>query len=215
MSMNTITQHTDSQYYFYLGDTPIRAYSCYTIHSIHQLHFDPYVTTRSLRLNCPQAYPWTWYVHRNRAVVVHKTDIENYENQHALPSTSTMTNPPLNPADRRYVILSNGSRDQGKFGKEVVVLQRVSMNQIDGILEQELHSRYSGLTHNEISKNLRFTKYRKGEEGEICVVCQTEFEKNQRLAVLKCKHYYHRNCIRRWLLHKNICPLCKSQVVSV
>ncbi|GKA21074.1 hypothetical protein Tco_0701063 [Tanacetum coccineum] len=74
-----------------------------------------------------------------------------------------MMNHQLKPADKRYVILSNGSRHPGKIDKEVVVLQWVDMNQISGIL-QEVYPRYSGLTQNEISRNLRFTKDHKGEE---------------------------------------------------
>nr|XP_010916041.1 probable E3 ubiquitin-protein ligase ZFP1 [Elaeis guineensis] len=43
-----------------------------------------------------------------------------------------------------------------------------------------------------------------------CIVCQIEYEENERIETLDCGHSYHADCIKRWLAVKNICPICKA-----
>ncbi|KAL3530411.1 hypothetical protein ACH5RR_009733 [Cinchona calisaya] len=73
-----------------------------------------------------------------------------------------------------------------------------------------------------ISKHLKTRKYQKlanqddGDEDddEICVVCQSEFENEETLGILGCGHQYHVDCIKRWLQHKNVCPICKRTAIQ-
>ncbi|KAJ0501227.1 putative transcription factor C2H2 family [Helianthus annuus] len=67
-----------------------------------------------------------------------------------------------------------------------------------------------------VIKNLKMSKYSgSGEEGELCVICQDEFKRKEMLAVLECKHRYHPECIKEWLIRMNVCPVCKSQGLKV
>ncbi|MFS7890316.1 putative transcription factor C2H2 family [Helianthus anomalus] len=78
--------------------------------------------------------------------------------------------------------------------------------------------RYSGggVSKNAVIKNLKMSKYSgSGEEGELCVICQDEFKRKEMLAVLECKHRYHPECIKEWLIRMNVCPVCKSQGLKV
>ncbi|KAM0004980.1 putative chromatin regulator PHD family [Helianthus debilis subsp. tardiflorus] len=69
---------------------------------------------------------------------------------------------------------------------------------------------------NQVIKNLKVLKYSgSGEEGELCVICQDEFKREEMLAVLECKHRYHPGCIKEWLIRMNVCPVCKSQGLEV
>jgi len=48
-----------------------------------------------------------------------------------------------------------------------------------------------------------------------CVVCQEDFEPQQLLTQLPCKHAFCTPCISRWLLEcKNECPLCASPITE-
>lgn len=49
---------------------------------------------------------------------------------------------------------------------------------------------------------------------EICVVCQAEYEDEEMLGALGCGHEYHVDCIRRWLLQRNFCPVCKRKAIQ-
>ncbi|KAL2456421.1 Uncharacterized protein Adt_46802 [Abeliophyllum distichum] len=53
------------------------------------------------------------------------------------------------------------------------------------------------------------------EEPEICVVCQGEYEENERVGILRCGHEYHVDCITTWLLQKNVCPICKAEALPM
>ncbi|KAI3708348.1 hypothetical protein L2E82_37516 [Cichorium intybus] len=72
-----------------------------------------------------------------------------------------------------------------------------------------------GLTVNFISKNLKtktFVSSRSShvdDEHKFCVICQVEFENEEKIGVLKCCHEYHEECIKKWLIRRNRCPICK------
>ncbi|AAZ13111.1 hypothetical protein, conserved [Trypanosoma brucei brucei TREU927] len=51
-----------------------------------------------------------------------------------------------------------------------------------------------------------------------CVVCQCEWSDNAETApavveLNRCKHVFHRTCIREWLLKNKKCPVCTQEVV--
>jgi hypothetical protein len=39
---------------------------------------------------------------------------------------------------------------------------------------------------------------------------QEEFKNEDDIGSLDCGHDYHIDCIKQWLTHKNICPICKT-----
>jgi len=45
-----------------------------------------------------------------------------------------------------------------------------------------------------------------------CPVCLCEFTKGEKLKSLPCVHFYHRECIDRWLMVGHACPVCKLVV---
>jgi len=45
-----------------------------------------------------------------------------------------------------------------------------------------------------------------------CPVCLCEFEKGEKLKSLPCVHFYHKECIDRWLMVGHACPVCKAIV---
>lgn len=46
-----------------------------------------------------------------------------------------------------------------------------------------------------------------------CVICLENFQAEEKLLELPCKHLYHEECIRKWLIErKKICPICKRDV---
>lgn len=47
-----------------------------------------------------------------------------------------------------------------------------------------------------------------------CIICLGDFEENDNLCTLKyCEHTYHKDCIKRWIYEKPICPLCQIVVI--
>jgi len=46
-----------------------------------------------------------------------------------------------------------------------------------------------------------------------CTICLENFNENEKLYELSCKHYYHKDCIDDWLSKKNTCPLCRLNLI--
>ncbi|KAK9278501.1 hypothetical protein L1049_028067 [Liquidambar formosana] len=81
----------------------------------------------------------------------------------------------------------------------------------------------TGLREDEIGRCLRKIKLSildnmpshlpRGMETK-CSICQEEYEENDEMGKLNCGHTYHLHCIKHWLVQKNTCPVCKSEVAA-
>ncbi|XP_015876127.2 RING-H2 finger protein ATL77-like [Ziziphus jujuba] len=53
-------------------------------------------------------------------------------------------------------------------------------------------------------------------DGECCGVCLEEFSAGVDLIrLIPCSHYYHPDCMAKWLYEHDSCPLCRRQVCSL
>lgn len=45
---------------------------------------------------------------------------------------------------------------------------------------------------------------------DLCAICTDEFKEKEMVRVMPCNdsHNFHQDCIDRWLVHKDACPLC-------
>ena len=54
------------------------------------------------------------------------------------------------------------------------------------------------------------------EDGYTCVICMTEFVKDDEVGVLThCGHFFHEECLEEWLKIKKSCPICKSHCLPM
>ncbi|XP_072967915.1 probable E3 ubiquitin-protein ligase ZFP1 isoform X1 [Typha angustifolia] len=94
-------------------------------------------------------------------------------------------------------------------------------------LEEQIGDVNTGLTEESILKNLKTSLYVTGAvssssdwlaefapEDEACVICQVEYKEKETIGTLDCGHKYHADCIKQWLLLKNLCPICKISALS-
>eukprot|EP00262_Sarcandra_glabra_P017057 TRINITY_DN5726_c2_g2_i1.p1 TRINITY_DN5726_c2_g2~~TRINITY_DN5726_c2_g2_i1.p1 ORF type:complete len:237 (-),score=42.40 TRINITY_DN5726_c2_g2_i1:209-919(-) len=51
-----------------------------------------------------------------------------------------------------------------------------------------------------------------GDKDEECLICLMEYEEDDILMTLPCKHNYHSDCVTKWLQIKKICPVCYEEV---
>ncbi|KAF8034615.1 hypothetical protein BT93_C0809 [Corymbia citriodora subsp. variegata] len=49
------------------------------------------------------------------------------------------------------------------------------------------------------------------KEAASCIICQDAYEHQDQIGTLNCGHEYHADCLKKWLLVKNVCPVCKSE----
>ncbi|KAL2520928.1 RING/U-box superfamily protein [Forsythia ovata] len=82
-------------------------------------------------------------------------------------------------------------------------------------LEERIGNVCTGLNEESILRRLKQRKYvdvrTQGQvESEPCCICQEEYKDEDDLGKLECGHDFHKECIKQWLMHKNICPICKT-----
>ncbi|XP_019052944.1 PREDICTED: E3 ubiquitin-protein ligase At1g63170-like isoform X2 [Nelumbo nucifera] len=49
-------------------------------------------------------------------------------------------------------------------------------------------------------------------EDAVCCICLARYANNDELRELPCSHFFHRECVDKWLKINALCPLCKSDV---
>ncbi|KAG8502537.1 hypothetical protein CXB51_001126 [Gossypium anomalum] len=52
------------------------------------------------------------------------------------------------------------------------------------------------------------------QEPDFCTICQEDYKNQEKIGTLDCGHEYHASCLRKWLLVKNVCPICKSEALA-
>ncbi|XVF39898.1 hypothetical protein PTKIN_Ptkin01aG0069900 [Pterospermum kingtungense] len=81
-------------------------------------------------------------------------------------------------------------------------------------LEERIGNVSTGLSEETISNRLKRRKYSNSPEtpleAEPCCICQEEYNDGEDLGTLECGHDFHTDCIKKWLMHKNLCPICKT-----
>ncbi|KAE8711736.1 cell wall protein AWA1-like isoform X3 [Hibiscus syriacus] len=73
----------------------------------------------------------------------------------------------------------------------------------------------TGLNEETILKLMKQHKYSSittefTQESEPCCICQEEYVDGEDTGTLDCGHDFHTNCIKQWLMLKNLCPVCKT-----
>jgi len=54
-----------------------------------------------------------------------------------------------------------------------------------------------------------------GSTGTYCTICLCEYEDQEELRVLHCKHAFHKQCIDQWISkYVNNCPVCRGDGVK-
>lgn len=52
----------------------------------------------------------------------------------------------------------------------------------------------------------------KQEEEELCSICYYNLKEGEEIHRLPCKHIFHCECIKEWLMKERVCPMCKQEI---
>ncbi|PHU20779.1 hypothetical protein BC332_11930 [Capsicum chinense] len=82
-------------------------------------------------------------------------------------------------------------------------------------LEERIGNVCTGLTEEIILNRLKQRKHvsiRTDEPTDVepCCICQEEYKDGEDLGKLDCGHDFHTDCVKQWLMQKNLCPICKT-----
>jgi Ring finger domain len=48
----------------------------------------------------------------------------------------------------------------------------------------------------------------------FCPICHTEIEEGDRVGDLPCNHIMHIECLKTWIVRRNVCPLCMAEDIA-
>ncbi|CAJ2657395.1 unnamed protein product [Trifolium pratense] len=51
--------------------------------------------------------------------------------------------------------------------------------------------------------------------NQTCVICQEDYADGERIGRIRCMHTYHLDCIKQWLMQKNVCPICQHTALEI
>jgi len=64
-----------------------------------------------------------------------------------------------------------------------------------------------------IIKNIKIKEYTLNEnKNDRCSICLEDYSIGDILNELICNHFYHKNCINKWIKSNNNCPICRSSI---
>ena len=82
-------------------------------------------------------------------------------------------------------------------------------------LEERIGDVSTGLSEDVIMKSMKQQIYmsvmaESSTDLEPCCICQEDYTEGENVGSLDCGHEFHSNCIKQWLMQKNLCPICKT-----
>ncbi|PON70483.1 43kDa postsynaptic protein [Parasponia andersonii] len=82
-------------------------------------------------------------------------------------------------------------------------------------LEERIGDVSTGLSEETILKLMKQRKYEPiavetAPDSEPCCICQEEYADGDDVGALDCGHDFHTDCVKQWLMQKNLCPICKT-----
>ena len=87
---------------------------------------------------------------------------------------------------------------------------------IDNMSYEELYSTFGGPTQTPTSPerlaSLPVRCYAASDPKADCSICMESFKPREEMRTLPCLHFFHKNCIDRWLKQSKQCPICKHEV---
>jgi len=84
---------------------------------------------------------------------------------------------------------------------------------INDVIEQSINSSIDNATRRDSNRviDVNITKYDKND-SDFCSICRNDFESDNSVVVLPCKHIFHPDCIKEWGRYKPKCPICRSDI---
>ncbi|VFQ68371.1 unnamed protein product [Cuscuta campestris] len=87
-------------------------------------------------------------------------------------------------------------------------------------LEERIGNVSTGLNEETIFRSMKRQKYVSlfgqglSPNLEPCCICQEAYATADDIGTLQCGHQFHTNCIKQWLILKNLCPICKTTALK-
>ena len=48
--------------------------------------------------------------------------------------------------------------------------------------------------------------------GNICCICTDDLTEDSTVGALECRHYFHSECLQKWVVMSQTCPVCRASL---
>ncbi|KAK7331059.1 hypothetical protein VNO77_25270 [Canavalia gladiata] len=170
----------------------------------------------------------------NLAAVANNSGTENQPGSIMMPVTQVSSNSipgVLTPERRRRISAQVRSiMDQLRSGRTLVFEELMVLDyslvlrsfEPQTIIQRSIQNNRrvkEGLSIEEIMllirrENFKFPVEEPPENKEACCICQEDYAEGEEIGRLDCVHRFHLECIKHWLVRKNVCPICKRKALA-
>ncbi|XP_022753306.1 probable E3 ubiquitin-protein ligase ZFP1 [Durio zibethinus] len=99
--------------------------------------------------------------------------------------------------------------------EELLALGERIGNVNTGLSDEIIISKLKTRTYSTFATNINLEEAAPiDQEPDSCIICQEDYKNQEKIGTLDCGHEYHAGCLRKWLLVKNVCPICKSEALA-
>jgi len=63
-----------------------------------------------------------------------------------------------------------------------------------------------------VNETINKLKFKKNKTICKCIICLENIDKKTQVYKLKCKHNFHKTCLKNWLKQKLECPVCRKEI---
>ncbi|CAD2083693.1 RING zinc finger protein, putative [Plasmodium vinckei brucechwatti] len=90
-------------------------------------------------------------------------------------------------------------------------------NNLDDIYNQDDHTKS---TNEDVppdnNENISKIDKQSNENEDMCSICMMDYMGNDNIMIMPCdkRHFFHSNCLSKWLNKSQVCPICRTNIVS-
>jgi hypothetical protein len=123
----------------------------------------------------------------------------------------------INHSDSNY----NDSENYENESSDDYSFEEMSVDEIienlfmkENYIKNDKHYKRSLVISNLEEFKYKYCKKHMNRNEKECAICFEEFNDFDRVKLFSCKqHIFHKECIMKWLLNKDYCPLCKKTII--
>ena len=134
------------------------------------------------------------------------TDVNLQNNlsiSHTGNSVNFTINNPINNGEELLQLFQNNL--------ENIIDRDYISQQIDEAIEKNEKKK---LNQDQIDKFICEKYGNKKRNENVCSICYNKYEEKDLIRILKCNHFFHKECVDDWLLNYNSnCPCCKIDLI--
>ena len=138
----------------------------------------------------------------------HVIEIELNEGISSIDNLNEFIQQIIGSITRNISYYTNNNSSTFTIEYEIVNNELETSTQPKKILCKDIQSQLGGYKKIKIDDDLIKCK-------SSCPICLDNYKDNEFKRELKCKHTYHKKCIDKWIKHKNTCPVCRKQCITI